>query len=33
MENYIKPELEVVEFEKEDVIVTSVCSKCDATAD
>lgn len=30
MEEYIKPEIEVVELEKEDAILTSVCG-CDGT--
>lgn len=29
MEEYIKPEIEVVELEKEDTILTSVCGGCD----
>ena len=29
MEEYIKPEMEVVELEKEDAILTSGCGGCD----
>ena len=29
MKNYIKPEMEIIELEKEDSIVTSGCGGCD----
>ena len=32
MKNYIKPEMEIIELEKEDSIVTSGCL-CDITSD
>ena len=33
MKNYMKPEMEIIELEKEDSIVTSGCGSCDGTTD
>ncbi len=31
MEQYTKPEIEIVELEKEDTILTSICHNCDGS--